>query len=222
MCGESRRPSELIAGELVRPSVQEDIQKDHPEWTIAGRVCARCLNRYRAAHVSQLLEKEKGELSAIDQEVVRSLRDQELISQNLSPAYDRTDTMGERLSDALADFGGSWKFLILFGATLGAWIALNSSALMAKPFDPFPFIFLNLVLSCLAAIQAPIIMMSQNRQEARDRLRAEHDYRVNLKAELEIRLLHTKLDQLLTHQWQRLLDIQQLQIDLMEEISRRK
>jgi uncharacterized membrane protein len=98
------------------------------------------------------------------------------------------------------------------------WIAFNSiHLLLAKPVDPYPFILLNLMLSCLAAIQAPIIMMSQNRQEAKDRLRSEYDYRVNLKAELEIRQLHEKLDHLLTNQWQRMMDVQELQVELLEE-----
>ena len=206
----------------MRQPIVDDIQREHPRWTPSDHVCTRCLNRYRAEHVTRLLQQEKGELSNLEQEVVRSLRDQEVIAENLNKAYAETTTLGERLSDALAAFGGSWKFLIIFASVLVAWIALNSVALLAKPFDPFPYILLNLILSCLAAVQAPIIMMSQNRQEARDRLRAEHDYRVNLKAELEIRLLHTKLDQLLTHQWQRLLEIQQLQIDLMEEMAGRK
>jgi uncharacterized membrane protein len=99
------------------------------------------------------------------------------------------------------------------------WIALNSFALIWKPFDPFPFILLNLILSCLAAIQAPIIMMSQNRQESKDRLRSEHDYSINLKAELEIRHLHEKIDHLLMNQWQRLLEIQEIQMELMEELA---
>jgi uncharacterized membrane protein len=222
VCGQNRRASEFVHGELVRESVVEEIQQDHPAWTTHDSVCLSCLNRYRAAHVARLLEKEKGELSAIEQEVVRSLGEQELVSENLNAAYDETITFGERLSDGLASFGGSWRFLIIFGGILVCWIAVNSVALLAKPFDPFPYILLNLVLSCLAAIQAPVIMMSQNRQEDKDRLRAEHDYRINLKAELEVRLLHTKLDQLLTHQWQRLLEIQQLQIDLMEELAGRK
>ena len=119
----------------------------------------------------------------------------------------------------MASFGGSWAFIIIFGSVLLAWIVVNSVVLMRRPFDPYPYILLNLILSCLAAIQAPIIMMSQNRQEARDRLRAEHDYEVNLKAEIEIRQLHVKLDQLINHSWHRLLDIQQVQIDLMEELA---
>ncbi|HSA81745.1 MAG TPA: DUF1003 domain-containing protein, partial [Geminicoccaceae bacterium] len=121
--------------------------------------------------------------------------------------------------DAIAAFGGSWTFILLFGAVILVWVLINAVALLARPFDPYPFILLNLVLSCLAAVQAPIIMMSQNRQEARDRLRSENDYRVNLKAELEIRHLHEKLDHLLQHQWERLMEIQQIQIELMNEIA---
>jgi uncharacterized membrane protein len=121
----------------------------------------------------------------------------------------------------MAEFGGSWRFISLFIAVMVIWIIINTIALLSKPFDPFPYILLNLVLSCLAAIQAPIIMMSQNRQEAKDRLRAEFDYRVNLKAELEIRQLHDKIDHLLEHQWQRLLEIQEIQMELLEEFTRK-
>ncbi len=121
----------------------------------------------------------------------------------------------------MAVFGGSWSFILCFGAVLLVWIAVNSIAVLRQPFDPYPYILLNLVLSCLAAMQAPIIMMSQNRQEAKDRMRAEHDYQVNLKAELEIRHLTWKMDQLLNHQWQRLLEIQKIQTELMEELLRK-
>src|SRR2546425_9205595 len=126
---------------------------------------------------------------------------------------------GEWVADQVAEFGGSWEFIISFGVFLLLWIVLNA-ALLRQPFDPYPYILLNLILSGLAALQAPIIMMSQNRQEAKDRLRAEHDYRVNLKAELEIRHLIAKLDQLVSHQWQRLLEIQRLQLELLQERPR--
>ena len=142
------------------------------------------------------------------------------MASNVETEFEQESSFGERLSDKLASFGGSWTFLILFGSILLAWITLNSIALLAKPFDPYPYILLNLVLSCLAAIQAPVIMMSQNRQEDKDRLRSQHDYQVNLKAELEIRHLHEKIDHLLSRQWERLVEIQQIQIDLMSEISR--
>jgi uncharacterized membrane protein len=121
----------------------------------------------------------------------------------------------------VARFGGSWAFIISFGIFLLLWMAVNSFFLLRKPFDPYPFILLNLILSSIAALQAPIIMMSQNRQEAKDRLRAEHDYQVNLKAELEIRLLSERIDTLISHQWQRLLEIQQIQVELMQELNER-
>lgn len=153
--------------------------------------------------------------------VINSLKEQELFAHDMNVEYDTRLTFGERLADRIAEFGGSLRFIILFGAILFTWIAINTVALLSKPFDPFPYILLNLVLSCLAAIQAPVIMMSQNRQEGRDRLRSEHDYQINLKAELEIRNLHEKMDHLLLRQWQKLMEIQQIQMDLMEEIARK-
>ena len=126
------------------------------------------------------------------------------------------ETRGDHVADAVTAFMGSWRFIIIQTGIVGLWVAGN--IYLVFHFDPYPFIFLNLLLSMLAAVQAPVIMMSQNRQAAKDRLHAEHDYQVNLKAELEIRQLHWKLDQLLTHQWQKLLQIQQSQTDLMEEL----
>ena len=115
-----------------------------------------------------------------------------------------------------------WVGGILFFAIMGVWIAINSIALIWRPFDPYPFILLNLMLSLLAAIQAPIIMMSQNRQEDRDRLRAENDYQVNLKAEIEVRAISEKLDQLIHHQWMRLIEIQQIQMEMIQDLGDRR
>ena len=126
-------------------------------------------------------------------------------------------TFGERLADRVATIGGSWSFIMGFGAFLVAWTVINTVVLAARAFDPFPFIFLNLMLSMLAALQAPIIMMSQKRQETKDRLRSLNDYQVNLKAELEIRHLHEKMDHLVTRQWQRLAEIQQVQLEMLQE-----
>src|SRR5262249_46087521 len=136
--------------------------------------------------------------------------------------YEHSLTVGERWADRIAGFGGSWRFILSFGAVLVTWIALNSVALLGRPFDPYPFILPNPVLSCLAPRQAPIIIMGPNRQEAKDRLRGENDYRVNLKAELEIRHLHAKIDQLLTHQWQRLVEIQRIQMDILSEMGEKR
>ena len=141
-------------------------------------------------------------------------------SENVEAEFEDRRTLGERLSDHLASFGGSWTFIILFGVWLAIWVLFNQTVPAREQFDPYPYILLNLILSCIAALQAPIIMMSQKRLEAKDRLRSESDYRVNLKAELEIRHLHEKVDHLMTRQWQRLAEIQQMQLEIMHEASR--
>jgi uncharacterized membrane protein len=220
VCQNRKKLSEVLPGAVVRGPLVERIRKDHPDWSSDGFICISDLNRFRAEYVQDVIETDKGELSALEAQVVESLREQELLSRNVNVEFDRQLTLGERLADKIAEFGGSWHFIIIFGSVLLLWVALNSSLLFFRPFDPYPYIFLNLILSCLAAIQAPVIMMSQNRQEDRDRLRAEYDYRVNLKAELEIRHLHEKVDHLLMNQWQRLLEIQEIQMDLMAELTR--
>lgn len=128
-------------------------------------------------------------------------------------------TFGQKVADKVADFGGSWTFILSFLFFLVAWIIANVYFLMNKGFDPYPFILLNLILSCIAALQAPIIMMSQNRQEEKDRERAKKDFQVNLKAEQEIRILQKKLDHILEHQHNELLKIQNAQIKLLEDIK---
>ena len=208
-----------MVAELIRPSLLEFIKKRIPGLDSKGFICLDDLGEFRKNYVKEVLEEEIGELSALDQEVVESLQQHEILSNDLSKQFERKLTFGERLSDHIAEFGGSWKFLITFGAVLVIWIAINGVLLVTQAFDPYPFILLNLILSCLAAVQAPVIMMSQNRAEARDRLRAENDYKVNLKAELEIRHLHEKIDHLLRRQYNRLFEIQQIQIELLEEIG---
>lgn len=123
------------------------------------------------------------------------------------------------MADHVALFGGSWTFIISFGFFLFVWILLNTAFLLNNGFDPFPFILLNLILSCIAALQAPVIMMSQNRQEEKDRERSKLDYMINLKAELEIRTLHEKLDHLIIHQQRDLFEIQEIQIEMMKDIT---
>ena len=220
ICQKQKKRSEMIAGELVRGPIAEMIQKAYPDWSLSGFICTTDLNEFRARYVREALEKDKGELSALEEQVSRSVKEQELLSKNVNLEFERKLTVGEHLADGLAKYAGSWKFMIGFGLVLVLWITLNSW-LASRAFDEYPFILLNLCLSCLAAIQAPVIMMSQNRLEAKDRMRAEHDYVVNLKAELEIRSLNEKMDHLLVNQWQRLLEIQQVQTELMQEISRK-
>jgi len=205
---------------MVRPAVVVEIRKQYPNWDETGFICSADLDRFRSQYVEGLLQAEKGELTALEQDVLKALRTHETIAEHLDSDYQQQLSFGERLADHFASFGGSWRFILAFGAMLVTWVIVNSLVLLWMPFDPYPFILLNLILSCLAAIQAPVIMMSQNRLESKDRLRAEHDYRVNLKAELEIRHLHEKMDHLLRHQWDRLVEIQQIQLEILNELRR--
>jgi len=208
----------LVKGQNIRPTILSLIKKEHQDFDGESYISEEQLNAYRKKYLESILQQEVGELSHLEEAVVKSISDNELMATNIEPEMDRQLTIGERVSDRIAAFGGSWTFIISFFMFILLWIAVNIFVLISKPFDPYPFILLNLILSCLAAIQAPIIMMSQNRQEAKDRQRSEHDYKVNLKAELEIRLLHEKIDHLILQQNQRMLEIQQIQVDLMEDI----
>jgi uncharacterized membrane protein len=218
VCGKDASQADLIAASAVRPVVVKVIRQEYPEWSAEGCICVDDLNRFRYDYIRSLIEAERGELSDLEKEVVESLAKNEILSMHVDQQFESKLTFGQRLSDRMASFGGSWGFIIIFACVLALWIFVNSFFLALKPFDPYPFILLNLILSCLAAIQAPIIMMSQNRQEAKDRLRASYDYQVNLKAELEIRQLHQKLDHLLSRQWERLIEIQEVQIELLNEM----
>jgi len=202
--------------------VLAEIEGAHADLDSSGYICQKDLADFRMRYVEHLLVQEKGELSGLEQGLVTSLRDHTLTTPDSLELGSGALTVGQRLADRLAAFGGSWTFLILFFGFLAIWIATNLLLLTKEPFDPYPFILLNLILSCVAAIQAPVIMMSQNRQEAKDRIRAENDYSINLKAEIEIRHLHEKLDHLLMQQWERLVAIQQVQIELLEELGARR
>jgi uncharacterized membrane protein len=221
ICGKQKKLSEVRPAALVRESLVEIIKKTHPDWSPDGFICIPDLNRFREEYVKEVLARGKGEVTNLEKEVMKSLQEHEVLSRNVNVEFERKLTLGERMADNLANSAGSWRFIIIFMVVLAVWIAINTVVLILKPFDPYPFILLNLILSCIAAIQAPVIMMSQNRQEAKDRLRSEYDYRVNLKAELEIRQLHEKMDHLLITQWQRLLELQEMQMELIEEIGHR-
>src|SRR5215475_5990319 len=193
VCNRDVPAREIVRLDVVRPKIIERIREEKPDLPAHGFVCRSDLDRFRSSYVSELLTRERGELTQLEQDVVKSLADHETLAENIEAEFAERRTFGERLSDQLASFGGSWTFITLFGVVLLIWMGFNLVAVGRSEFDPYPFILLNLVLSCLAAIQAPIIMMSQKRQEAKDRLRSENDYRVNLKAELEIRHLHEKI-----------------------------
>jgi uncharacterized membrane protein len=217
VCGQSFPEDQMYGWLAVRPGVSRVIEGDHPGWGEGSYICASDLAEARRAYVEALLEEERGEIGALERQVVEALAVHQTVSENVSATATERLTTGDRLADRVAALGGSWTFILGFLALLFVWMGINALHVLRQPFDPYPFILLNLVLSTLAAFQAPIIMMSQRRQEQKDRLRAENDYRVNLKAELEIRQLHEKIDHQLAHQWEKLAELQKLQIDLLEE-----
>jgi uncharacterized membrane protein len=221
ICGKTFKKSDLFPAELVRETVVGQIKTVHPDWSDNGYICLTDLNKFRTKYVNSLLSDEMGEITNLELEVSEKLLKHETLSTNIFDESLKDRTIGQILSDKIAAIGGSWAFIIGFGVFLMIWVVLNSYLLLRKPFDPYPYIFLNLLLSTLAAIQAPVIIMSQRRQETRDRLRAENDYRVNLKAELEIRQLHEKVDHILMSQWKRLIEIQEIQMEVMNELKKK-
>lgn len=206
---------------MIREPIADIIRKEYPAWSSDGCICNTDLNRFRAHYVREILENEKDELSSLEENIQQSMKDHKLTAKNINVEFDRQLSFGDRVSDNLANFAGSWTFITLFTCVFLVWIAMNTFVLVFKPYDPYPFILLNLVLSALAAIQAPVIIMSQNRQEERDRMNAEHDYEVNLNAEMEIHQLHRKIDHLLINQGERLLEIQTIQMELMEDLAKK-
>lgn len=213
-CGQQRPESHRVSSERLRRVLVERLQLAHPEWD--GKfTCREDVHRTRIGLLRQAIEGQRGTIGKLDASVLDRMAQQELVAKNLAtPEAD----VGGRVADAVASFGGSWPFLGIFAFIILVWMGTNS-VLLSHPFDPYPFILLNLVLSCLAAMQAPVIMMSQNRQSVKDRSRAEHDYEINLKAELELQLLHEKLDHLLLVEWQQLLEIQATQTEMLEELT---
>lgn len=202
----------------LRPSLFNLIKQEHQDFSANSYISNDELNKYRNKQLTQLINEENGELNSLEKEVVEAISSSKILSANIEDDIEEKLTFGQKVADHIATFGGSWTFIISFFTFILIWMGINIWLLSAKPFDPFPFILLNLILSCLAAIQAPIIMMSQNRQEHKDRIRSEHDYKINLKAELEIKLLNEKVDHLLIHQNKRLMEIQQIQADFLEDI----
>ncbi len=211
---------QLIVGHGIRHEIENMIISEHPGWNDTSLICREDMNKFRNRYIAKIIDEEKGSIEVLEEAVITSIRQNEIITVNPRVAAEKV-TFGERIADKVASFGGSWKFIISFFTILVIWILINGLYLMTKPFDPYPFILLNLVLSCLAAIQAPIIMMSQNRQETKDRIRSENDYEVNLKSEIEIRTLHEKVDHLLLDQWSKMMSIQQIQVEILEDIRKK-
>lgn len=212
--------SERISAKTVRHSILNLIQKDNPQISHESYFSISELNRYREKSISDYLTKEIGELTELEKTVISSLTNSNTLTDKIDGEETQILTIGQRIADKVASFGGSWTFIISFGAFITLWISINVYWLVNKGFDPYPFILLNLILSCLAALQAPVIMMSQNRQEEKDRQRAKKDYMINLKSELEIRALHEKIDHFIMDQQQELLELQKTQIEMMNDIMK--
>lgn len=208
--------SERVTAHGIGAGLLLFIQSQHPNFKDGDAISIRELNLFRQQYIALKLQEESGELNHLQEEVLKAMADERTLSSEENS--DNSLSIGQRVADRVAEFGGSWTFILSFLGFLIVWILINVFVLVAKPFDPFPFILLNLILSCIAALQAPVIMMSQNRQEEKDRERAKRDYKVNLKSELEIRMLHEKIDHLIMHQQQELLEIQNMQMEMLNDI----
>jgi len=211
---------EEVRGKDIRAGIFDLISTKFPDFNLESCISNDELNTFRRLYLTSLIAEEKGELAIIDNDVMAAIKNNAVLSENIQDEMEAKLTFQQRLADRIAEFGGSWVFIISFFSFILVWMIINIWILTSRPFDPFPFILLNLILSCLAAIQAPIIMMSQNRKEQKDRKRSEYDYKINLKAELEIKLLSEKIDHLLVHHNKKLLEIQELQTDYLEDLMK--
>ena len=208
---------EKVSGKSIHDPILGLIVQDHPSFCDSDFIAVKELNTYRQKYISNYLSTEIGVLSDLEKSVIESLKEDKSI---VTIAEDEKElrSFGQKIADKVADFGGSWTFIISFLLFIVVWIGANVYILVNKGFDPYPFILLNLILSCIAALQAPVIMMSQNRQEEKDRTHNKKDYMINLKSELEIRMIHDKIDHLIMHQQQELIEIQKVQIEMMNDI----
>ena len=216
ICGNEKNIEEVIDVSKVGKSIADNIKKEFPELHSSGFVCTSCLNSYRREHITDSLQVEEGALSALDEELVGSIKDKKMQATEIYKKIDKESTKGDRIADIAAEFGGSWWFILIFSIIFIGWIIMNSVIFINRRFDPYPFSLLNLVLSCLAAIQAPIIMMSQNRQEVKDRKRSENEYQINLRAELKIQSVNEKLNYL-SDLLAKLMETQQIQSEMITE-----
>jgi len=220
LSGKEFPAGERISGDTIRSSILQSIKQDHPSFGQGCCLSLSELNMYRQKYIAGFLLNEVGELSDLEQTVLGAMENRKTLVDKIEDT-EEIPTLGQRLADHVASFGGSWSFIGCFGLFMFLWICSNVFFLSRPSFDPYPFILLNLILSCIAALQAPVIMMSQNRQEEKDRARAKKDYMINLKSELEIRMIHEKLDHLIMHQQQELIEIQKVQVEMMNDIMTR-
>lgn len=208
-------------GFTIRPSILQLIQNVSTNFSIDSWISDDELNKFKAQYVHSLVEQDKGKEDEIRMAVAKAISEHDFMTKNFADTINENDddaTLGQRMADRVAEFGGSWFFIITFFALITTWIVVNIF-LKSNAFDAYPFIFLNLVLSCLASIQAPIIMMSQNRASEKDRTRALNDFKVNLKNEIEIMFLREKIDHIINNQNPHIHETLNFQSEMMEEIK---
>jgi uncharacterized membrane protein len=213
--------SDKVSAKTIRHSILDMIQADHPGFKHDNYLSISELNYYREKYITEYLLKDIGELTELEKTVLTSLATNTTLTDKVDGEDAQILSTGQKIADKVATFGGSWTFIISFMVFIFFWIGVNVLWLVSKAWDPYPFILLNLILSCIAALQAPVIMMSQNRQEEKDRDRAKKDYMINLKSELEIRILHEKIDHFIMDQQHELLETQTIQMEMMNDIIKK-
>lgn len=220
LCNTPTDTRKFVAPQKLENKILELIKQDRPEWEAKRGICPNCLEQYRAKKFLGYLEAEYNKISDMEKSLITKIARRGRVSKLVNVEYEATMTLGEHLADRVARFGGSWTFIGIFTGVLLVWMGFNTWVLATRAFDPYPYILLNLVLSTIAAMQAPVIMMSQNRQAEKDRLQAQQDYEINLMAEIEIRDLHDKLDGLRYKQWHELWHMQQRQLEILEHLHK--
>lgn len=219
ICKKEKSIKDVTPGDIIRISMVSMIKKAYPDFDNNGFICKNDLNSIRAKYVEGLFDKESGELSDIEKQVVENIKDQEIITKSLHDQSNESSSKWDVVSDKIATFGGSWKFIVFLFAFLAAWMILNAVLYSSgKAWDSYPYVFLNFILACIASIQAPIIIMSQNKQEKRDRIRSDSEYQINLKSEIGIRNLNEKMDHMLFKQWEKNKEIQTLMLEIMQDL----
>jgi len=220
--GEYQDEAIVRIGEL-RPKLIQLIIADYPFITEEDYISLLEVNKFRKKLITHLIETEKLDIKTLEQEVIDTIKNDPDIKENFKPEVQETDvSFPDRIADNIASFAGSWGFIMSFFGFILLWMLLNTIMLLTSPFDAFPFILLNLILSTVASIQAPVIMMSQNRKEVRDRARSEHGYELTLKIGLEVFLLSEKLDMMFEEQHKTTLEIQEIQADYLEDLTKIK
>lgn len=210
---------EKISAESIRRPLMVLIQQDHPEFDHTKYLAFSELDSYRERYVADYVGRQVGELSDLEKKVLNSMKSHSMVCCSGKGYKEPTPTMSQRIADGINRFCGSWKFFASFLVILVLWVGLNVFWVTHRRFDPYPFVLLNLLLSWLSTLQAPLIMMSQNRQSDKDRQRSKDDYMVNLKSEIEVRTLHEKVDHLMMYQQQDMIETQNIQIDMLTELT---